>query len=285
MRVGVMGVDRSMPAEKYHAHPALSSTGARRLLPPSCPALYRWEQLHPTPPTAAMRMGTAMHREVLGVGSDIEVSDEWTSYRTKDAQAWRDAVSAAGQIPMLAHEYEPVAAMRDALRADPVVGALFDPDRGDAEVSLFWTDRETGVDCRARLDFLPHPVEGRRLIVPDYKTCRSAEPAAFGRAAADMGYALQADFYMRGVVAAGLDPAPAFVFVAQEKTPPYLVQPVQLSRDVLALAHRMNTAAMRRYATCVETDTWPGYAPGVAEAPLPTWWSHATEDFLDNEEE
>ena len=274
-----------MPHTDYLTHPGLSSTGARRLLPPSCPALFRWEQLHPSPPTPAMRVGSAVHREVLGTGTEIEVSDEWPNYRMRDAQEWRDSVTAAGRIPMLAHEYAPVKAMKTALHADPVFRGLFDPDRGDAEASLFWTDAETGIDCRARLDFLPHPVKGRRLVIPDYKTCRSAEPAAFGRSAAELGYALQADFYLRAAVANGLDRAPAFVFVAQEKAPPYLVQPVQLPRDVMDLAHLMNSAALRRYATCLETDTWPGYAPGVAEAPIPAWWSRTVEDFLDAEEE
>lgn len=273
-----------MPAEEYHAHPALSSTKARLLMPPSCPALFRHAQLHPTPPTPAMKLGSAVHREVLGIGTDIEVSDKWPNYRKQDAQDWRDTVTAEGRIPMLAHEYASVKAMKDALHTHPVFRTLFDRERGDAEVSLFWTDRETGVPCRARLDFLPHPVKGRRLVIPDYKTCRSAEPSAFGRAAAELGYAMQADFYQRAAVAAGLDKAPAFVFVAQEKTPPYLVQPIQLARDVLELAHRMNTAALHRYAACLETDMWPGYSPGVAEAPLPIWWSRTVEDLLEEEE-
>ena len=33
----------SMPEVEYHAHPALSSTGARKLLPPSTPARERAE--------------------------------------------------------------------------------------------------------------------------------------------------------------------------------------------------------------------------------------------------
>ena len=36
-------------ADAYHAHPALSATGAKRIL--KAPALYRWEADHPTPST------------------------------------------------------------------------------------------------------------------------------------------------------------------------------------------------------------------------------------------
>ena len=65
-----------LPEADYHAHPALSSTGARRLLRPGCPALFDWERQHPRPATEAMKLGRAAHREVLGVGSDFALTDK-----------------------------------------------------------------------------------------------------------------------------------------------------------------------------------------------------------------
>ena len=52
-------VVENMPEAEYHAHPALSSTGARRLLPPSCPALFAYEREHPPQPKAAFEHGRA----------------------------------------------------------------------------------------------------------------------------------------------------------------------------------------------------------------------------------
>lgn len=274
-----------MPEAEYHAHPALSSSGARKLLPPSCPAKYAYERQQPSPPTKEMKVGTAAHREVLGIGSDVVVSDEWDTYRTKAAQEWRDAAEAAGKVPMLAHEYQPIREMRAALVAHPLFGALFDPARGKAEQSLFWTDETTGVPCRARFDFLPNPVEGRRLVIADYKKGRSAEPAEFARQSATLNYALQADWYRRGAVALGLDRDPAFVFAVQEPEPPYLLTVAQIHERDLRRAHAMNDHALRIFARCTETGHWPGYADDVVTVEMPIWWQIAADDMTERNTE
>lgn len=87
-------ITRDMPEDDYHADLSLSSTGARRLL--DCPARYRWEADHPTPPTDAMKFGKAVHRHLLGTGAEIAVSDEWADFRTKAAQEWKAKVEATG---------------------------------------------------------------------------------------------------------------------------------------------------------------------------------------------
>ena len=280
-----MSVILDMPEAEYHAHPALSSTGARRLLRPGCPALFHWERKHPAPATEAMKLGRAAHREVLGVGSDIVVSDEWTSYRTDAAREWRDAAEAEGLIPMLASSsaWERVQGMKAALLAHPSYRRLFDPERGDAEVSAFWTDDETGVECRARFDFLPHRQDGQRLIVADYKKTTDPEPGTFARDAANYGYPMQADWYLRGVRALGLDPDPAFVFVAQSDKPPYLVSVTYLTSRDLTLAHHRNRIALHTFKACTERDEWPGY-DAVTALPMPAYWRIDSEELIDESE-
>ena len=54
-----------MPEAEYHALDSLSSTGARRLIAPGCPALFDYERRHPRTPTPAMRLGRAAHRPVM----------------------------------------------------------------------------------------------------------------------------------------------------------------------------------------------------------------------------
>src|SRR5207248_11468429 len=69
----------------YHADPvpqgSLSSTGARQLTPPNCPALFKWQLDHPEPPNSVFDIGTAAHKLVLGDGPQIvEVdADDWRS--------------------------------------------------------------------------------------------------------------------------------------------------------------------------------------------------------------
>ncbi|RCV51184.1 PD-(D/E)XK nuclease-like domain-containing protein [Marinitenerispora sediminis] len=262
-----------LPEDVYHADPvpggSLSSTGARRLLPPSCPALFKYEREHPKP-KRAFDLGRAAHKEVLGEGGHVAVVDA-PDYKTKGAREQRDAIYAAGGTPLLPHEYEQVQAMAAALRAHPLAGRLFQPGNGRAEQSLFWQDSYSGVACRARLDWLVDPVEGRRRVVVDYKTCASAAPDKLSRAVYEFGYHQQAAWYLDGLVALGVDDAPAFAFVCQEKQPPYLVTVMQPDHVAMQIGRHLNQQARTVYARCVETGYWPGYSDEIEQIPLPGW--------------
>lgn len=270
-RITEPGVYPDMPAEAYHADPALSSSGARALLPPSCPARFRHEQLHGQPHKRVWDLGHAAHKLVLGAGDDLVVIAA-DSYRTKVAKETRDGAYADGLIPLLAEEYKQVEAMAAALRAHPVAGAVFHPDRGQPEQSLWWRDGPTGVMRRARLDWLPEPRPGRRLIIPEYKTCASADPEALSKAVHTYGYHQQADWYLTAARALGLAGDDAgFIFVCQEKAPPYLVSVIELDGPALRIGAARNRRALEVYAHCVRTGSWPAYVEGVGQVGLPRW--------------
>ncbi|WP_176728421.1 PD-(D/E)XK nuclease-like domain-containing protein [Planobispora rosea] len=262
-----------IPEDVYHADPvpggSLSSSGARKLLPPSCPAIFQYERLHRPAPKKEFTFGTAAHRMVLGVGADITVLD-FGDWRTKKAQDARDEAQQAGRVPLLRGDFEQVRAMADALRAHPVASALFNPDHGDPEQTLIWSDSQTGIWRRALLDWLPHNTSGR-MVIPDYKTARSASPEHIQRVVYDYGYHQQADWYLDGVLGLGLASDAAFVFVCQEKTPPYLVTVVQIAPAALRSARDLNRQAIDIYARCVETGHWPGYSDAIELISLPAW--------------
>lgn len=264
-----------IPAEDYHRDPvpggSLSSSGARRLLPPSCPALFRYEQDNPPEPKKTFEIGTAAHRLVLGIGPELVLvdADRWD---TKEIKAEVAKIRERGDVPLKRAEYEQVHAMADALRAHPSASALFAPGTGFPEQSLFWRDRPSGVKRRARLDWLPAFNDGRRMVLPDYKSCKSAEPEAFNRAMDNYGYHQQAAWYLDAVRALGLAGDDAvFVFVAQEKTPPYLVTVIQPDAMAMRIARDRNRQAIQTYADCVASGRWPGYADEIVLGSLPTW--------------
>lgn len=259
-----------MPESVYHADPvpggSLSSSGARKLLPPSCPARFRYEQDHPVH-RDVFDLGTAAHRLVLGAGAPIAVldADDW---KTKASREWRDAVRAEGSTPLLRHEHEQVQAMAAALRQHPIAGALLDPERGGhAEQSLFFQD-ETGVWCRARADWLPG--DAGWPVISDYKTARSADPSAFAKSVAQFSYHVQHSWYVTayhavtGVVA-------DFVFLVQEKEPPYLVTVCQLDAAAVRAGRELCRQAIEIYRDCREADVWPGYADDIELISLPAW--------------
>jgi hypothetical protein len=263
-------------AEYFGATEALSCSGAKLLLPPSCPAKFFYRQDH-AEYKRHFDFGTAAHRLVLGEGADFVVIDA-DSYRTKAAQAARDEAQAAGAAPLLNHEYDQVKEMAGALRAHPVTGAMFDPADGHAEQSLFWRDERTGIMRRSRLDWLTGIAFGRPII-EDYKSTISAAPEDIAKAVARYGYHQQHAFYADGV-AALLGVMPAFVFVFQEKTPPYLVNVVELDAEAVRIGRNLNNQAIDIYRACIKTGDWPGYADDeITEIALPAW-ARTGEDYL-----
>lgn len=276
---GVYDID----VDDYHRDPvpggSLSSSGARKLLTPSCPAKFRYDQDHPGPTSKRhFDLGHAAHMLVLGAGPHLEVIDA-DNYKTKAAQEQRDEAHLRGDVPLLPHEHEQVQAMAAAIREHPVVGPLFNPEHGTPELSLFWRDAPTGIMCRARVDWLPHQTPGRTIVV-DYKTCRTADLDGLSRAVNDHGYHFQASWYLAGAQALSLaDTDAAFIFVAQEKEPPYIVTPFELDSTALRIAEFKTRQALQIFSHCTETDRWPAYHEGVAFVSLPPWAERAEGDL------
>ena len=269
---------------EYHAHrDSLSASGAKWLAPPSpCPAKFRHAMDNPRT-SDAFDLGHVAHRLVLGKGNEFEVlvddnGEPYRDRRSKAAQALDAAIRDAGKVPILFADYEQAAAMADAVKAHPIAGPLFTD--GDAEVSLFWPDAETGVIRRARFDWLRRPHEGKRLLIADLKTARSADPYVFGKSAADFGYAISAANYVDGAIACGLDPDPAFLFAVVEKTPPYVVTVLQAPDDVIELGRGLMRAALRLFKQCTESGEWPGYLTTIGDLELPGYFTYRVEEQI-----
>lgn len=259
-------------ADEYHADPvpggSLSSSGARKLLPPSCPALFDYERRHPLPPKPVFDFGSAAHELALGAGAGIVVvdADDW---RTNAAKEQRDAAHAEGKTPILVKDYVVVAAMAAALKVHPIASALLDAKRGKPEQALIWQDKNTGVWCRALVDFLRDPVAGQRIVATEYKSARNASPEGIARAVWDYGYHQRAAWYLRGIRTLLGDAALVFIF--QEKTPPYLVTCAELTAIALRHGDDLNKQALEIYARCTEAGRWPGYSDEIEPVSLPGW--------------
>lgn len=269
------GLYPELAVDEYHADPvpvgSLSSTGARRLLPPSCPALFKWYAENPAPAKATFEEGHAAHKMVLGAGPELVLVDR-ERWDTNAVKAEVAEIRERGAVPLKRAVLDQVEAMAAALRAHPIAGKLLEPGSGVPEQSLFWLDGPTGVMRRGRLDWLPHGNDGRRLIVPDYKTTKAGDLDSVQKALYNYGYHQQADWYLDGVRALGLaaDDA-AFVFVFQEKTEPYLVTVVEPDTTALRIGRARNRQALEIYAECKASGVWPGYSSEVELVGLPYW--------------
>lgn len=267
------GVYDDIPAEAYHADPvpggSLSSSGSKLLLPPSCPARFRYEREHPKPPTEPMELGTTAHKLVLGVGPEL-VKINARDWRTKAAKEAADEARARGAVPLLAADYAHVHGMAAALYRDDTARTLLNPDQGRPEQAVFWVDLETDVWRRALIDWLP--TEGRDgPVVVDYKTTASADLDSIRKSVHRYGYHQQAPWYLDAVESIGYPDDTRFRFIFQERTPPYVITVVELDDAAMRVGDARNRRAIEIYRDCAEVDVWPGHATDIETISLPAW--------------
>ncbi|MEF9521352.1 PD-(D/E)XK nuclease-like domain-containing protein [Streptomyces sp. RB13] len=261
-----------LSADEYHAdRTSISSSGLRALLAPGCPAQFKYDRDHPTPPKKEFDLGHAAHQMLLGEGPEIDVLD-FDNYLTKAAKTARAEAYDMGVVPLLRREYEQVEAMVAAVRSHPDASSLL-AMQGVAEQSIYWTDPDTGIRCRVRPDWLvQHP---RVTLVVDLKTTTDASPDACSKAIESYAYHQQGALYIDGVQAAGLAPEGArFIWIFVSKKAPHLVTVRELADQDQDIGRARNERALRIYRDCEQTDTWPdwtGPVPTIPQLGMPTW--------------
>lgn len=252
---------------------SLSYSGAKLLIPPSTPLKFKE---HVRRSSKAFDFGHAAHLNVLGVGAPVEFLPT-TGWLTKDGkpavnyaltEGYRTAkaeIEARGHIALNENDMAVLKAMEDRLRAtetalDYLTGA------GESEVSIWAQDPVVGCWLRGRVD---HWNQARNVFV-DYKTCASdVHPMVVGAEVWKRHYELQAAWYLGLAELLSLD-VQDFVFVCQEKTPPYEVAAIRLDAASLNKGVRERRAAIDLWATCMETGVWPGIEDKLHTVGLPS---------------
>lgn len=298
------GIYSGLPMAQYLAIEAVSS-GLLNTLTERCPrAAWHESWLNPKRPleatTPAQGIGTAAHQALLEGSMDCIVIIDPALYPNKTGgvpdgwknpaiRAARDAAIAAGKVPLLPGEDEPIKAMVSAAQAyieslrepQPALWKTLQPDGGESELTIVWQERD-GTLCKIR----PDRISLDRHVAVNYKTTQaSAQPETwFRRQAASLGYPLASAFYRRGIEAASGVENPVEVWLVQEQAPPYLCSLVGLDPVGLDLAQRRMMRAIRQWSASVASDIWHGYAADVAYVETPAYEIHREEalDEADN---
>jgi hypothetical protein len=129
---------------------------------------------------------------------------------------------------------------------------------GANEVSITWTDEDTGIRCKGRLDRLVTFEDGSWLI-PDLKTTRDARRRAFTRQVLAFGYHIKAAFYCRGLRANGAERV-QFSWIAVEKDAD-VVKWWNATPQDLKVGDEQVSWLLRAVKNCLDTGEWPGYGP------------------------
>ena len=258
-----------MRYEEYDLVPAVRSS--RLKLMRTSPLHYHAAVDKDSP---AMTLGRAVHVATLEPDRFPREYAVWDGARRgKDWTEFRDVMESRGIEVLTATEYTDCLAIRDAVRSHPEAAALL--ASGRAEQSITWTDKATGLDCKARIDFLTD--SGCAL---DLKTARRIDDHAISRAVLDFGYHISAAFYLRGlfeVTGEHWD----WAFIAVESSAPHDVRVCELSEDALAFGDEEVDELLGRIKECEESGEWPGAYPAVETIDLPAWAYPSMDEVAD----
>lgn len=282
-----------MPEAAYHRDPAPApslSSSLAKVMVTETPADARrahpklnpdWQ---PGAPTKDMDLGTAAHRMLLEGGSGVYVVKDHSDWRTKDAKDQKAKARAKGQVAVLDADYHMLVDLAAAGR-EKLARCGYEFERLPSEVTFVYQCPQYRSWRRCRVDALLDT--GSTLTVFDYKlTATSPHPGKWGRQAADMGYHIQAAFYID--LLENLYPAYAgridFVFLVQNRDTG-MMSLNGLAEYDLAVGRRQVAYAIDQWSQCVALDEWPGYPDAICRAPMPEW-AHRTwiERELDQEE-
>ncbi|MFN3891953.1 MAG: PD-(D/E)XK nuclease-like domain-containing protein [Beijerinckiaceae bacterium] len=268
-----------MPIEAYHSDccdgPSISSSGLR-IIENLSPAHY-WAassmnpDREPQEPSDALILGRAAHHLLLGEGRFREQfsirPDEFDSWRTKAAQAWRAAEIAAGKTVLIPQHIKIVRGMARSLAAHPLIqGGLLN---GEIERSLIWKDKETGVWLKARPDAIPIDTD-----IVDLKTTADASGFGCRKAIESNGYHMQMALIGMGMEAIFGRKADEFHYtlVFVEKSPPFAVNVKPIDPNAIWWGRKQLRRAIRRFADCCASNDWPAYDDDTTTASLPDWY-------------
>ncbi|UNY40260.1 exonuclease [Paracoccus phage vB_PmaP_KLEP18-1] len=259
----IPGIHLNIPNKDYHAGAGVSKSGLWQIHKFS-PAHYAYA---PPEERNHFDIGEAGHIAVLEPDTfEARVHCGPEDRRGKKWLAAKDECDAAGWLLLTSGDYDKALKIRDTIHADTTLNHLI--TRGDRmiEASGYWTDPQTGMLCRCRPDLWRRDL---RLQI-DLKTTVSARQEDFARSVVNYGYHAQEAFYTDGWSQTG-NQVDAFLFVAVEKKDPFCFSLYELPPSIVDEGRAIMRKSLGRYAECVATQTWPGYATGVQELTFPRW--------------
>ena len=278
-----IGAHSGIPAGLYHTIDAASAS-ALRVINSSTPAHLQWQRDKIDKPSIDLVMGTLIHSRILEPGQPLPAVavvpetyvvpadykgtlrdpkpgdvEPWNN-RRKFCQQWRQAQEAAGLIVLEREQLDEIDRAAEAVQRNTEARELL--EGAQTEVTLRWETLD-GFPCKARLDIVP-----ARGVLADLKTTTDASPRGFAKSAFDLGYHLQAAWYLDGFDAVA-EARSGFSFIAYEKGPG-LVTVHHCTRDFIDAGREAYGTALALYRQCVENDTWPGYQ-SACMLDVPRW--------------
>lgn len=171
-------------------------------------------------------------------------------------------------------EYDILLGISKAISADEDAKRYLN-GTGKSELSILWNDTETGLLCKARIDY-------KTSVINDLKTTEDASQGAFERSIANYGYHRQAAHYRNGWEALTGEILP-FVIIAVEKSSPFSVMAQPIDAEAIEVGCTEVAEALRNIAEAEQTEQYKSY-PKSGKWFLPSWYKLPEVQLISNGE-
>lgn len=250
---------------EYHAHKAVGSSSLRTLINQS-PAHYLFNRENPLESTPAQAFGTAIHQAILEPKQFRELAIVEPPFSGTGSRAAKDQwhLNNHGKTILKQDQMDTIEGILKSISAHKQASKLV--SAGHAEESIFWTEPESGIECKARPDFIR---EGH--IVVDVKSTADASYRSFQKDIANYGYHIQAAMYLDAATAITGQNHDTFIIIAVEKEAPYALQCFQLDEMTVREGQELYYSALQTLKQCQFTGIYPAYGEQLTPIALPSW--------------
>lgn len=247
-----------------------------------CPKYFKWCLDHDGTQTEALVLGSAFHKLVLEpqeFGEEFVVMPQIDRRTKAGREIYEEFLKTAeGRSIITEDQYAVISEMAKEILCDENAASLVD---GFVEHSMYGEDEVTGEKIKTRPDC--YQIDGEKLIITDLKSCRSAMVENFTRDCIKFGYDLQAYMYCYNASITLDIPMKdiEFVFIAVEKTPPYLINVFKVSDEMFERGETLYRKYIGMYHEARTTNNWWGLNGKrhlINELTLPTYLSSKGED-------
>jgi exodeoxyribonuclease VIII len=263
------GVYKDLNEQEYHLDPALGSTSIKYLLESPLQYWYHspFNKGKKEETSEALKLGRAIHSAIL---EPQNFSNNFSVNRKFKKSSKSNVLGS--------NEFKTVNRIRNFVKQSEFKELI---KNGVAETSVFWKDKDTGIMCKCRFDYL---VKGSIII--DLKTIATLRKKDISNEIFNLNrrYYTQAAHYIEGLRALkemkGLEMGNEhFYFIFVSKDAPIEMKVVKIENDILELGKEECREALKTYQECYQKfreKEWREEQPilKLSADDIPAWFNY-----------
>jgi hypothetical protein len=266
------GIHYDVVEKDYRSDPGLNQSTLKAFGAASTPRQFRYQCDSPKEETSSLRIGSFVDH-VLFFPSELDKRFAiWKEYRRgKEWTAFEELHK--DKVILNGPEYQRATGIIASLESHTDTQRIFNVCR--KQVAFYGMHPELCVRMKGLVDLLPDPALCHHSLLEyvfDFKTSADASPEGFAKLAWQLGYDVQAAWYLDGLNACGI-PVNRIGFIVVESEPPHDVAIHyfnRFSREVTKARSKVEGYA-KQFMACMQSGEWPGYGDGWTEIKFSDW--------------